>query len=94
MYCPTCGSVLTQQMKFCNRCGSQLATTNEVELVKLFKNRMDSEMEGLFWVTVLGLAAIFGGSAILKKVQLSEWIVVAYMVLSSVVFLSYFALGV
>jgi hypothetical protein len=55
---------------------------------------MDSEMEGLFWVTVLGLAAIFGGSAILKKVQLSEWIVVAYMVLSSVVFLSYFALGV
>jgi hypothetical protein len=67
-------------MKFCNRCGSQLATTNEVELVKLFENRMDSEMEGLFWVTVLGLAAIFGGSAILKKIQLSEWIVVAYMV--------------
>jgi hypothetical protein len=94
MYCPSCGAVLTQQLKFCNRCGSQLGTTNEVELVKIFEKRMDSEMEGLFWVTVFGLAAVFGGSALLKKVQLSEWIIVCYMIVSSLAFMGYFALGV
>ena len=94
MYCPTCGAVLTQQMKFCNRCGSNLATPNDLELVKIYEKRMDSEMEGLFWVTILGLAAIFGGSAVLKKVGLSEWIIVTYMAISSAVFLTYFALGV
>jgi hypothetical protein len=94
MYCPSCGSVLTQQLKFCNRCGAQLATSSDIELIKVFEKRMDSEMEGLFWVTVLGLAAVFGGSAVLKKVQLSEWIIVGYMIFSSLAFLSYFLLGV
>jgi hypothetical protein len=95
MYCPSCGSVLTQQMKFCNRCGSQLTTTKDkIELVKVFEKQMDKAMEGLFWVTILGLGVIFGGSAILKKVQLSQWMIVAYMILSTAAFLSYFVLSV
>ena len=55
---------------------------------------MDSEMEGLFWSTVLGLALIVGGMALLKKVQLSESLIIAYMILSSLAFIAYFSLGV
>lgn len=99
MYCPSCGAALTSNMKFCNRCGSNLAVKDlaakdQVELIKIFEKRMDSEMEGLFWITIMGIAAIFGGSALLKKLQLSEWIIVGYMIVSAVAVLSYFGLGV
>jgi len=77
-------------MKYCNRCGAHLVTTKGDDTVKLFEKRMDSEMEGLFWITVLGLALILGGMALLKKVQLSESLIIAYMILSSVAFIAYF----
>jgi hypothetical protein len=94
MYCPSCGALLAQQMKFCNRCGSQLSTPKEADLINLFEKRMDSEMEGLFWITVMGIGLVFGGSALLKLVQLSEWIIFTYMIVSFTALLSYFGLGV
>jgi zinc-ribbon domain len=94
MYCPSCGALLAQQVKFCNRCGSQLTTPKEVELIKLFEKRMDSEMEGLFWIIVMGIGMVFGGSALLRIVHLSEWIILTYMIVSCVALLSYFGLGV
>jgi len=94
MYCQSCGTPLAMQMKYCNRCGAHLVTTKGDDTVKLFEKRMDSEMEGLFWITVLGLALILGGMALLKKVQLSESLIIAYMILSSVAFIAYFGLGV
>jgi hypothetical protein len=94
MYCQTCGAALATQMKYCNRCGTHLATTKDDDRIKLFEKRMDSEMEGLFWITVLGLGLILGGIALLKKVQLSESLIVAYMILSSAAFMAYFGLGI
>jgi hypothetical protein len=94
MYCQSCGTPLAMQMKYCNRCGANQITTKEDETLKLVEKRMDSEMEGLFWITVLGLALVLGGMALLKKVQLSESLILGYMILSSVAFLAYFALGV
>ena len=94
MYCQSCGTALATQMKYCNRCGAHLVTTKEDDTIKLYEKRMDSEMEGLFWSTVLGLALIVGGMALLKKVQLSESLIIAYMILSSVAFIAYFGLGV
>ena len=94
MYCQSCGTALAMQMKYCNRCGAHLVTTKEDDTVKLFEKRMDSEMEGLFWITVLGLALILGGMALMKEVQLSESLIVAYMILSSAAFIAYFGLGV
>ena len=94
MYCQSCGTALATQMKYCNRCGANLVTTKDEDRLKLFETRMDSEMEGLFWITVLGLGLILGGIALLKKVQLSETLIVAYMILSSLAFVAYFGLGV
>ena len=99
MFCPSCGAALASKMKFCNRCGSNLAVRDlavkdQVELIQTFEKRMDSEMEGLFWITVMGMAAIFGGAALLKKLQLSEFVIVGFMIFGAIAFLSYFGLGV
>jgi len=94
MLCPSCGVALEQQLKFCNRCGSQLPSTKEAGAIELFEKRMDSEMEGLFWITVFGIALILGGIVLMKKVGLSEWLIFAYMILSSAAFVTYFGLGV
>ena len=94
MYCQSCGTPLAMQMKYCNRCGAHLLSAKEDDTVKLFEKRMDSEMEGLFWITVLGLALILGGVALLKKVELSESLILAYMILSSAALIAYFSLGI
>jgi hypothetical protein len=93
MYCQSCGIALATQMKYCNRCGAHLLTTKDDDRIHLIEKRMDSEMEGLFWITVFGLALILGGVALMKKVQLSESLIVAYMILSSLAFIAYFGLG-
>lgn len=94
MYCPSCGIALSQQLTYCNRCGAQLITTKEADLVKLFEKRIDSEMEGLFWIAVLGIGLILGGMAMMKKFQFDDWMIVVYTVLSSAAFMTYFGLGV
>ena len=93
MFCPSCGVALAQQMKYCNRCGTHI-TTKEVDLIEIIEKRMDGEMEGLFWITVFGLVLILGGMALMKKLNLSEGLIVAYMILGAVAFMAYFALGV
>lgn len=93
MYCSTCGSALSRQMKFCNRCGAQL---NNQEIEKAEK-RFDEYLEGLFWTAVIGLGVILGGGFLASKLaedlHLSRWIAIAYLILSSTVFLIIFGLS-
>ena len=93
MYCPSCGTALSQQTKFCNRCGIAL-TPKDSELIALVEKRMDSEMEGLFWIVVIGIALVLGGLALMKSVHLSDWLITAFMILSSTALMTYFGLGV
>jgi hypothetical protein len=93
MFCPSCGVALAQQMKYCNRCGTHI-TTQEVDVIQIIEKRMDSEMEGLFWITVFGLGLILGGMVLMKKTHFSEGLIIAYMILSTAAFLTYFGLGV
>jgi hypothetical protein len=94
MYCPSCGTALAQHLKYCNRCGAHLVTTKAVEAVELFEKRIDRGMEGLVFLTVLALALILGGMALMKRIQLGEYLIIAYMVLSSAAFIALFGLGV
>lgn len=88
MYCQTCGSALAHQTKFCNRCGTQLAPASNVSLEKTpAEKRLDEYLDGLFWISVFGLAFIIGGSALLAKVGFRDLIVVCYLILSTIVFL-------
>ena len=95
MFCPSCGIALPQQLKYCNRCGAQLTATRETELIELFEKRMESEMEGLFWIIVFGLGLLIGGLVVLKKaLDLSEKFLLAYLLLCAAALLMYFGLGV
>ena len=91
MFCPTCGNALSQQLKYCNRCGANLATTNAA--VEAVEKRLDTYLDGLFWLTVFGLALIIGGMILMKKFQFSEALIAGYMVLSSAAFLVNFAIN-
>ena len=93
MFCPSCGAALAQQLRYCNRCGAPLVA-KDTESVKIIEKRMDSEMEGLFWITVFGVGLILGGMALLKKLAFSERLILAFMALSALAFITYYAIGV
>lgn len=92
MFCPTCGNALSKHLKYCNRCGANLATSAGSSLQALEK-RLDEYLDGLFWLTVLGLGFIIGGMILLKRFQFSDFLVLAYMVVSSLAFLTNFAIN-
>ncbi len=86
MYCPSCGTAVSQQLKYCNRCGARLTTTDEVAPVEATEKRLYDESVDLFWVTVIGLGLILGGMVVMKALHLSNALIVAYMILSSTAF--------
>ena len=95
MYCQTCGSALNQPTKYCNRCGTQLVSTSEQILDKVAaEKRLDEYLDGLFWISVFGLAFILGGMALLRKVNFSDLIVIGYVILSTTVFLINFGFSI
>ena len=93
MYCQSCGFQLTQQMKFCNRCGALLIKPDETVDTKTIAKRLDNHLEGLFWVTVFGLAIVFGGLIVLKQFPFREWVLITFVALSSTAFLINFVMN-
>src|SRR5688500_8583058 len=94
MYCQNCGSALVHKTKYCNRCGTQVAPTTGTSLEKtVAEKRLDEYLDGLFWISVFGLAFIIGGAVLLKKVVFSDLVILIYVVLSSTVFLINFGLS-
>ena len=93
MFCPSCGVALSQPTKFCVRCGSRLSVTKKDPAFKSIENRLRDEMVDLFWLTVLGLGMILGGLALIKGLGLSDWILIAYMILSTTAFTINFGLS-
>ena len=94
MFCQSCGMALSQQMRYCNRCGTQLSVPSEESPAKgAREKRLDNYLDGLFWITVLGLAFVFGGTLLIKRFNAPDWFVFGYIVFSSVAFLINFALN-
>ena len=90
MYCPSCGTALFRKTKYCNRCGAKLSGKKSDPNEK----RLDDYLNGLFWITVFGLALILGGMALMKRVlHLGDGLIIAYLVLSSTAFIINFALS-
>ena len=94
MYCQACGIALSQQMRYCNRCGTLLVSPAENAAAKTARDkRLDEYLEGLFWVTVFGVAFVFGGMIVLKKLQFSDLLIFFYMTLTATLFLINFGLN-
>ena len=88
MYCQNCGSALNPQTKYCNRCGTNLMPVVEKRLEKTAaEKRLDDYLDGLFWISIFGIAFIIGGAVLLKAVRFSDLVILIYAVLSSTVFL-------
>lgn len=88
MYCQTCGVALTHKTKYCNRCGTQLISTDVRPLDKTpAEKRLDEYLDGLFWISVFGLGFVVGGTALLSKLAVRDLIVLGYFILSSTIFL-------
>jgi hypothetical protein len=51
------------------------------------EKRLDEYLDGLFWISVFGLAFVLAGALLLKKTHFSDVVVLIYVVLSSTVFL-------
>jgi hypothetical protein len=49
MYCPSCGSEQTQGLRYCNRCGANLAPANDSS---------SSKLKGMVWAVSLATALI------------------------------------
>ena len=93
MYCHACGIALTQQTKYCNRCGAQLIKVDQAGELRRSKKRLDEYLDGLFWITVFGVGLVLGGMVAMKKVGLSDFFILVYLVLSSAAFLVNFGLN-
>ena len=93
MYCHACGIALTQQTKYCNRCGAQLLKQDHTGELKRSEKRLDEYLDGLFWITVFGLGLVLGGMVLMKKVGLSDFFILLYLVLSSAAFLVNFVIN-
>jgi hypothetical protein len=93
MFCSSCGVALPHKLKYCNRCGAKLVTTKEVTLIESTEKRLHDEGVDLFWVTVIGLGLIMGGMVAMKALQLSNVLIIAYMILGSTAFLINIALS-
>jgi hypothetical protein len=83
MYCPSCGSEISVELKYCNRCGANLLAVPEVypaPQVKPMKLGLPAIVLGL--TVTIGLAIIFDGAKDLGRMQLHPAAIV-WMVLFS-----------
>lgn len=93
MYCPACGNLVAQRTKYCKNCGNQLVLASASDVTRLEK-RFDDYVDGLFWTVVFGLGLILGGAAIIREgLKLGDGWLIGYLVLSSLAFLSVFAVS-
>lgn len=76
-----------------NRCGALQTLPNETAHNAGSEKRLDSYLDGLFWITVFGVALTVGGMVVLKKLLFSDAFIVAFLVLSSTAFLINLALN-
>ena len=79
-------------MRFCNRCGTSVTSLDTAE-IKRSEKRLDDYLDGLFWITVMGVAITAGGLLVLKKADLGDRFLMAFMILSSTAFIINFAIS-
>ncbi|MDQ1708501.1 MAG: hypothetical protein QOJ88_1712 [Pyrinomonadaceae bacterium] len=83
MYCPSCGSDISFELKYCSRCGANLTSTGVIypaTPAAPVKLTLPTIVLGL--TITIGLGIIFGGAADLARIQLHP-AAIAWMVIFS-----------
>lgn len=68
MYCSSCGSALAQNLSYCNRCGTKVSGAKADSISKPAELYSVSLVNGIAAVFIVGLGAIIGLMAVMKKV--------------------------
>jgi len=92
MYCPSCGTAMSHELNYCNRCGGDLSFIKGHGATKPPKPPDDPIGEDIFWTTVVGLGLILGGVVAMKALNIWDAFIIAYMILSSLAFIGLYAL--
>src|SRR4030095_15255650 len=62
MYCPSCGSEITVELKYCNRCGANLTWPAPTQTAPLAPIKLTVPSIVLGLTVIIGLGIIFGGA--------------------------------
>ena len=62
MYCPSCGSEITVELKYCNRCGANLGWPTPIQGAPLVPIKLTVPSLVLGLTVIIGLGIIFGGA--------------------------------
>jgi hypothetical protein len=93
MFCQFCGVALSRRTNYRKKCGAQLIDAKKVDEPESVEQRQEGLYGWLIQLSLWGLGLILGGMLLMKKAQLSTGLIVAYMILSSLVFLILFGLA-
>jgi hypothetical protein len=79
MYCPSCGTEVTKELNYCNRCGANLSLTTNVSEQPVRVVSTSGPIWAMAMMVVFGLGIIFGGvnSLAMKNINgaMLTWIV-------------------
>lgn len=62
MYCPSCGSEITVELKYCNRCGANLTWPAPIQALPPSPISLTLPSIVLGITTIVGLGIVFGGA--------------------------------
>ena len=83
MYCPSCGSEIAVELKYCNRCGANLALTTNTQVVSVAPVKLGIPSVVLGATIILGLGIIIAGAAQMALVGVPA-VAMVWMVLFAV----------
>jgi hypothetical protein len=80
MYCSTCGTLLSAELSFCNRCGTQIRKEKAPDQEQSLASSL---ITAVVLVAIFGLGLIIGGAIALRAGgQFNENIVASFMAMS------------
>ncbi|MBV9958330.1 MAG: hypothetical protein JO360_07910 [Acidobacteria bacterium] len=83
MYCPSCGAEQTQGLKYCNRCGANLAQANEAS---------SSRVTSMVWAVATAVVVVSIGGFIMAFIFGMEFMSRKENTTATVIFLIFFLL--
>ena len=87
MFCSSCGTSVSPELSYCNRCGAEL-TPRDLEFSKRLGGVQESLVFFLIAVTIIGIGAIIGLMAVMKEVvHFSNELILAFTLLTFLIVL-------
>ena len=81
MYCSSCGTALTQELSYCNRCGAKLSITKGGGTTKSLEKSIESIMGTIAGTTITMLGIMIAVMALMIGANLGSGFIALFMAL-------------